>query len=317
MIQSTCITHSLQQVEQYLEDIFQQHELSLVKQITQHSLFRQGKRVRARLILLTGELVEQASEPHIILATIIELLHGATLLHDDVIDQSEIRRHHKTAHTIWGNKASILIGDLIYAEAFKLMSKLNNPGIIQTLSQATSRICIGEIHQLSQRGNHHTSMAEYLSIIEAKTAALFAAGTHCAAQISPLTDPKPLIDFGHHFGMAYQLTDDLLDLMPDNPQFDKNIGDDIRDGKVTGPVIELIEKANSDTVEQIAYILDQPTQDNIAMLQRLLESDSSPRTRELIQTHITCAVNALSPFPSSQAKEILTELALSLKNRLH
>ncbi len=316
MTQTVDLATQLEYVENHIENIFKNHPLPLVRDITKHSLFRQGKRVRAKMVILSAEMLGYCGQAHYQLATIIELLHGATLLHDDVIDQSDIRRHHKTAHTLWGNKASILLGDLTYAEAFKLISQINRSQIIAILAQATSEICSGEIYQLSQRGNLQTTMDEYLKIIEAKTATLFAAACRSAASLCNQPDNTCLEKFGQHFGMAYQLTDDLLDLRPNNPDFDKNIGDDIRDGKITGPIIELLSQINQEQRQQLHHDLQNPSKEAITRIQMHVANNQSKRTQGLIKEHIQLALDSIKNFPSSSAKQLLTEQSISLSERL-
>lgn len=313
----TLSTHQdLEIVEKNLQDCFANHPLALVRDIANHSLFRQGKRIRASMVLLFSNMLGYEGTQHHTLATIIELLHGATLLHDDVIDQSELRRHHATAHTIWGNKASILMGDLVYAKAFTLISTINESTIIEKLAHSTTTICTGEIHQLINRGMFDISMDEYYKIIEAKTATLFASACACAALLSQPQSYDNAYLFGHHFGMAYQMTDDLLDLEPNNPAFGKNMGDDLRDGKITGPIIALMQILKGSEKEALIAKLNSPDETNINFIQNAVQQHNAHNViHSNIQHHLDKATEILQHFPKNQASEDLMNLTSYIAKR--
>ena len=303
-------------VEDKLQACFATHPLELVRNIAQHSLYRQGKRIRASMVLLFSRMLNYQGTEHHVLATIIELLHGATLLHDDVIDQSDLRRHHPTAHTIWGNKASILMGDLVYAKAFTLISTIQEHSIIAKLAESTTTICSGEIHQLTNRGNFDTTMTEYYKIIEAKTATLFASACACATLLCQPHLYDKAYSFGHHFGMAYQMTDDLLDLTPNNPDFGKNMGDDLRDGKITGPIIALMQTLDATAKNELINLLNEPTEANIALIQKSVHDHQAHSiVQQTAQSHIDQATQILMQLPQNNANDDLNYLTQFIANR--
>jgi octaprenyl-diphosphate synthase len=215
-------------------------DVSLVEEIGRYIVDSGGKRLRPLLVLLGAGACGYQGNSQIRLATIIEFLHTATLLHDDVVDRSELRRGRATANATWGNAPSVLVGDFLYSRAFQLMVELENMDIMAILSDATNTIAEGEVMQLANIGNLALTEAEYLEVIRCKSALLFQAAAHTAGVLAS-EDPdeiNALKLFGLHFGMAYQLVDDYLDYAGDTELLGKNVGDDLAEGKLTLPLIQ-------------------------------------------------------------------------------
>jgi octaprenyl-diphosphate synthase len=221
-------------------------DVDLVSEIGTHIVASGGKRLRPLMVLLTSGALEYKGEHHIRLAAIIEFLHTATLLHDDVVDRSGLRRGKVTANEKWGNAPSVLVGDFLYSRAFQMMVDIGQLDIMGILAAATNTIAEGEVLQLTNIGNIATTETEYREIIRCKTALLFEAACHTGAVLaSDKTDASPELmrRFGLHFGITYQLVDDWLDYVGDSEALGKNVGDDLAEGKLTLPLIYAIQNA--------------------------------------------------------------------------
>lgn len=219
-----------------------------VQAIAQHLITAGGKALRALLMLNAAHLCHYQGQHHIALAAAIEFMHAATLLHDDVVDESTMRRGESAARTVWGNKASILVGDYLISKAFRLMVETESPPALDLLSQTAMMIAEGEVMQLSINGTGRASEADYLNIIDAKTAALFAAACCLGGLIagSPKTHCQALNDYGRALGMVFQITDDALDYQGDAAITGKSIGNDFYQGKITYPIILALRHADED-----------------------------------------------------------------------
>jgi octaprenyl-diphosphate synthase len=220
-------------------------DVGLVEEIGRHIIDSGGKRLRPLLVLLGARACGYDGRDHVRLATIIEFLHTATLLHDDVVDRSDLRRGRATANATWGNAPSVLVGDFLYSRAFQLMVELDDMDIMAVLSDATNTIAEGEVMQLANIGNLTLSEDDYREVIRCKTALLFQAAAHTAGVLGS-EDPdeiNALKHFGLHFGLAYQLVDDYLDYAGDSAVMGKNAGDDLAEGKLTLPLIRALSDA--------------------------------------------------------------------------
>lgn len=252
-----------------------------------------------------------ANTGHIRLAAIIEFLHTAMLLHDDVVDASTLRRGRATANALWGNSPSILVGDFLYSRAFQLMVQLNNMRIMAIISDATNEIAEGEVMQLAQVGNHRITEAEYLEVIRRKTAMLFQAAAHTGAVLA--TNDTALVDafrrFGLHFGIAYQLIDDGLDYAGDSAVMGKNIGDDLAEGKMTLPLIHALQHGTGADAELITESIreksDARLKDVIAAVRRTGGLDY---TRERAVEEAELAVRELRGVPEGEYRDALEAL---------
>ena len=214
-------------------------DVEMIPEVANHLISSGGKRLRPMLTLAAAQMFDYSGEGHIKLATSVEFMHTATLLHDDVVDESDMRRGRRTARTIWGNQASVLVGDFLLGQAFRMMVDVGSLEALDILSTAASVIAEGEVMQLAVSKNLDTTEDDYLAVIKAKTAALFSA----AAEVGPVvanaskTDRAALRSYGRNLGLAFQLIDDALDYGGDSKSLGKNVGDDFREGKVTLPVI--------------------------------------------------------------------------------
>lgn len=213
--------------------------VALIPQLAGHIVAAGGKRLRPMLTLASAGLVGYEGERHIDLAACVEFIHTATLLHDDVVDESDLRRGRDTANAVWGNQASVLVGDFLFSRAFQLMVGDGSLKVLKILSDASAVIAEGEVHQLFTTNNVETDEAAYLQVIESKTAVLFAAASQIGAVVAerPESEERALESFGRNLGVAFQLVDDVLDYSAQQEALGKTVGDDFREGKVTLPVI--------------------------------------------------------------------------------
>ena len=221
-----------------------QSDIPLIPELAGHLIAAGGKRMRPMLVLAGSQAAaingtEAATAKAIKLAAAIEFIHTATLLHDDVIDESDMRRNHKTASAIWGNEASVLVGDFLFARAFELLVEAGNAEVLQRVANAAARITEGEIAQMLMAGKPDAGMADYWRVVQAKTAELFAAATECGSLVAAAKPSlaKALRDYGMALGMAFQIADDALDYVSDSEVIGKTPGDDFREGKITMPVL--------------------------------------------------------------------------------
>jgi octaprenyl-diphosphate synthase len=239
--------NDLQEMEKYL-DKYLTSEVKLIPEVAHHLIDSGGKRFRPLLLLISSKLCDYNGEHRFPMAAVMEFIHTATLLHDDVIDQAIIRRGKTSANNIWGNAASVLVGDFLYSKAFKLLSEVSNMTIISLMSRITNVMSEGEVFQLMKCGDVNITEEEYLEIIEKKTAVLLSAA--CAAGAILGSAPKNKIDaltrFGYNIGMAFQITDDTLDYIAQEQEFGKSIGKDLEEGKMTLPLIYALKSATKE-----------------------------------------------------------------------
>lgn len=287
-------------------------EVGLVENIGHYIVDAGGKRLRPILVLLTARCLEYPQNRHIELATIIEFIHTATLLHDDVVDMSDLRRGRPTANAQFGNAPSVLVGDFLYSRAFQMLVRMGSMEIMAILSDTTNVISEGEVQQLINVRNPQVTEADYMTVIHKKTAALFEAACSTAAVLAGAQEVQRQAawQYGHHLGLAFQLIDDLLDYDGDQEALGKNIGDDLAEGKPTLPLIfamantqgnekALIEKAITEGG------LDQ-LRDIVALVQRCGALDY---TRRCAQHHAQAAATALAVLPDNPWRKAMLELA--------
>jgi octaprenyl-diphosphate synthase len=303
-----CIRHSLDS------------EVVLVNQVANHIISSGGKRLRPMLLVLSARACGYDGEAHIPLASIIEFIHTATLLHDDVVDESDVRRGQQTAHAVWGNAATVLVGDFLYSRSFQMMVALNSMRIMEILADTTNRISEGEVQQLMNLGDPGISEARYLSVIENKTAKLFEAACQLAAVIAgqPDTVEEALAKFGNHLGCAFQVADDVLDYGGDGDDMGKNIGDDLAEGKPTLPLI--YARAASDEGERA--IIDKAIRNggigDLGRVREILERTAALQSAMAYAgSHATLAESALTALPASPWRDALAFLARYSVNRTH
>lgn len=292
-------------------------DVNLVEEIGQYIVESGGKRLRPLLVLLAAKCVAQGCESQsgqqqAQLAAVIEFLHTATLLHDDVVDHSALRRGRSTANSLWGNAPSVLVGDFLYSRAFQLMVELGRLEILSILSNATNVIAEGEVLQLANIGNTELSEADYLEVIKSKTAMLFQASTESAAVLTNATNEQRLAlkNFGLNFGLAYQLVDDWLDYAGDAELMGKNVGDDLAEGKATLPLIYTITNGNPDDVQLVKTALtDKSTENMQQLLEAVKRSGALNYTQDQARGYIDKAEQALVHLPDNEFRSAMHDLA--------
>ncbi len=273
-----------------------------------------GKRVRPLVTIAAANMISYTGDAHLKLAAAVEFIHTATLLHDDVVDESDLRRGKKAANLVWGNAPSVLVGDFLFARAFMLMVDAGSMEALHSLSRASSIIAEGEVRQLAAKGDIEASIGAYMEIIEAKTAALFAS----AAEVSAIVANRPgeeitaLDTYGRELGLAFQLVDDALDYGGVAQNLGKNTGDDFREGKVTLPVVIALREASESEKRFWSRVMttgDQTDADFEAALEILHRHNALRDTLAMAREKAQIAKNALSIFPDNQWKDALSELA--------
>ena len=229
--------------------------ITLINQLAQYLINSGGKRLRPMLTLLTAKALNYPGSEHVVLAALIEFIHTATLLHDDVVDSSDLRRGNETANSIWGNESSVLVGDFLFSRAFQMMITLKSESIIAKLADTTNALASGEVNQLMHRHKPDIDEETYFAIIRAKTAELFAAACSTAAELAD-TDSATQIamqDYGLALGYAFQLIDDVLDYSGDKDTMGKNLGDDLAEGKMTLPIIRCLQQSSPEQQDASQY----------------------------------------------------------------
>ena len=294
------------------------HDVALITQITHHLIIAGGKRLRPLLALACCHAVHGSpSDKMIDLAASLELIHNATLLHDDVIDESTMRRGKPTANALWGNKASILVGDFLFAKSFELMLGENDAHVLPILAKVCQTITAGEVLQLSHMNTFDLQESILLEIMHCKTAALFAAATEISAALfnKDLSLRTALYNFGHNLGMAFQVVDDVLDYTGSTENLGKKVGDDLTEGKVTLPLFYAYQNAHDGDKETLESALGSLNQmDDVVRI--LHDTQALDRCHILAQNYAHNAVIALDALPDSHWKIALTQLSHSLITRI-
>jgi len=291
-----------------------QSKVALIPELAGHLIAGGGKRMRPMLTLACGTLLGYPGTRHHKLAAAVEFIHTATLLHDDVVDGSGMRRGKQTANLIWGNPASVLVGDFLFSRAFELMVEDGSLKVLKILSHASAVIAEGEVEQLTAQRQIDTGEDQYLEIIAAKTAALFAAACRVAPVVAEASEDAEvaLESYGRNLGIAFQLTDDAIDYSSDAATMGKPQGDDFRDGKMTLPVILAYARGSEQdrAFWRSAIGGDRVSDEDLAHATALLEAtDALTDTVERARQYGRRAIDALAMFPASKAKAALTEAA--------
>jgi octaprenyl-diphosphate synthase len=287
-------------------------DVVLINQIADHIIASGGKRLRPMLHTLAARAAGYRGEQHAKLAAIIEFIHTSTLLHDDVVDESDLRRGRETANALWGNAASVLVGDFLYSRSFQLMVELDDMRIMRILADTTNTIAEGEVLQLLNIGNADVSEAAYLAVIERKTAVLFAAATELGGLLGELPDDQvaALRRYGMELGYAFQIADDLLDYVSDSATLGKNIGDDLAEGKPTLPLIYALERASHEEAKSLRHAIEHGGLDSLdRIIAAIRDSGALERTRERALAHANAALEALAVLPPSAYRDALATLA--------
>jgi octaprenyl-diphosphate synthase len=291
-----------------------QSKVALIPELAGHLIAGGGKRMRPMLTLACGALLGYPGTRHHKLAAAVEFIHTATLLHDDVVDGSGMRRGKRTANLIWGNPASVLVGDFLFSRAFELMVEDGSLKVLRILSHASAVIAEGEVEQLTAQRQVDTDEEHYLEIIAAKTAALFAAACRVAPVVAEANESSELAleSYGKNLGIAFQLSDDVIDYASDEATMGKGVGDDFRDGKMTLPVILAYARGSEAdrAFWRSAIAGERVSEDDLARAIALLRSsDALTDTVERARQYARRAVDALAMFPASKAKAALIEAA--------
>jgi len=290
--------------------------VDLISQMSQYIINSGGKRIRPLLLLLCARATNYKGDYHYSMAVVIELIHTATLLHDDVVDGSSTRRGQETANELWGNAPSVLVGDFLYSRAFEIMVEPNSMQIMKILSKATNQISEGEVLQLLNIKNANVSQSEYFEVIERKTACLFKAACQIAGILSE--SDKDIINalgsFGMHLGNAFQIIDDTLDYESNSSVIGKEVGDDLSEGKVTLPMIyalEITKGSEKETLSNAITNADSSNIDNIVNI--LLSVNAFEYSRKVAKNESNLALKSLEIIPNSEyrsALKLLCELSL-------
>lgn len=297
-------------------------DVEMIPQVAEHLISSGGKRLRPMLTIAAANMLNYQGDGHIQLATSVEFMHTATLLHDDVVDESDLRRGKSTARMIWGNQASVLVGDFLLGQAFKMMVDVGSLEALDVLSTAASVIAEGEVLQLSVAKNMETTEDNYLQIIRAKTAALFSA----AAEVGPIiaesskAERDALKSFGANLGLAFQMVDDALDYGGCADSLGKNVGDDFREGKITLPIILAYRRGNDDERTFWKRAIELGESDEAALEQAMVlvgKYDGITDTIARAEHYSAIARDALAPLPDSDEKSALLEIVDFCLSRAH
>ena len=294
-------------------------DVVLINQLAHYIIRSGGKRLRPTVVVLAARACGYEGRDHIQLAAIIEFIHTATLLHDDVVDGSQMRRGQQTAHTIWGNEASVLVGDFLYTRAFEMMVELDAMPLLQIMARATNTIARGEVMQLMNVHEPEVTEADYRQVIYRKTATLFEAGCQNGALLAGLSEPQcqALAAYGRHLGTAYQLVDDALDYSGKAEEIGKNLGDDLAEGKTTMPLIHAMRVGGEADRELIRQAIEAGGLDRLEEVARAIEkAGSAEYTRELAETEVEQAIEQLTgAVPPSPWRDALVSLAQNSVSR--
>lgn len=287
-------------------------DVVLIRQIAEHIIGGGGKRLRPMLHVLAARAAGYAGDGHVKLAALIEFIHTSTLLHDDVVDESDRRRGRDTANALWGNAASVLVGDFLYSRAFQLMVELDDMRIMRILADTTNTIAEGEVLQLLSIGNTDLDEAACLAVIERKTAVLFAAATELGGLLGGL-EPAAVAamrEYGLRLGFAFQIADDLLDYVADSAVIGKNVGDDLAEGKVTLPLVYALAEADPEQARLFRDAIADGKRENLEQVLAAIHSGKAlSRAADCARGHADAARRALDALPATPQREALAALA--------
>ena len=287
-------------------------DVALVNQVSQYIIGAGGKRLRPLAVVLAARACGYRGAQHVEAAAIIEFIHTATLLHDDVVDGSGLRRGRHTANEVFGNQASVLVGDYLYSRAFQMMVDLGDMRIQGVMADATNTIAMGEVLQLMNAHDPDTSEQSYLEVIYRKTARLFEAGAQMAAILAhaPPAVEQAMVAYGRHLGTAFQLVDDALDYRADRTELGKNLGDDLAEGKPTLPLIYAMAHASDEETARMRVAVESGGLDDLEAITRTIESAGGLEyTARLAQREKALAIEALDRLPESAHRQALQALA--------
>ncbi|HLL19424.1 MAG TPA: polyprenyl synthetase family protein [Rubrivivax sp.] len=292
--------------------------VALIDQIAGYIVSAGGKRIRPRLVLLFSSALGFEGPERFELAAIVEFIHTATLLHDDVVDESAMRRGRATANAMFGNAASVLVGDFLYSRAFQMMVSVNSLRVLDVLADATNVIAEGEVLQLMNMHDPDLAVADYLRVIRFKTAKLFEASARLGAVLANADESleESCADFGRSLGTAFQLVDDLLDYDGNSRELGKNVGDDLREGKPTLPLLLAMERASTDDRALIRLAIEQGEQQHLQQIVDIVRRTGAlEATRHAAQAEADNARAVLDALPASAARGALLDLCVRAVHR--
>jgi octaprenyl-diphosphate synthase len=287
-------------------------DVALVNQLSHYIVNSGGKRLRPLLAVLSARMFNYEGDLHYLLAAIVEFIHTATLLHDDVVDESDLRRGNETANALFGNAASVLVGDFLYSRAFEMMVDVDDMRVMQILATTTNVIAEGEVMQLMNVHDADTSEEQYLQVIYCKTARLFEAATQLGAILCNRDEKEEqaMAAYGRYLGTAFQLIDDVMDYSSSSEEMGKNVGDDLAEGKPTLPLIYAMQKGSAEQVAVIKSAIEKDGVDKIDQVQAIIQQTGAlVYTEEMAATQAQLAIDALSRFPDSEYKTLLEDIA--------
>jgi len=306
--------------EQFRKDLTSR--VPLIRKVGEYVLASGGKRVRPMMLLLSARLAGYQGDSHIGLASVVEFIHTATLLHDDVVDSAVLRRGQDSANAVWGNEASVLVGDFLFAKSFSIMVREGNLDILRTLSDATTQMAEGEVQQLISTSDVGLDEESYMEVVRNKTAVLLSAASRCGAILGGYSaeEEDALAAYGMDLGIAFQFMDDALDYVADQADFGKECGHDLLEGKVTLPLIHTLNHCTPEERHNIAAIVEQhelPDEDLQSVIRMIHHYDGIGYTRDRARALVTSAKAHLSGFPDCPAKEAMLRLADYIVSRKH
>lgn len=287
-------------------------KIPFVEELTARVRLYQGKRLRPALLLLSAKASGRIRPDHHVLGAVVEMIHVATLVHDDILDEAATRRHVTTVNAEWGDEASVLLGDYLFTHAFHLAASLESTAACRLIGKATNRVCEGELHQVSRRGAFDLSEVEYLDMLEGKTAALIACCTRLGATFAGAAPVvvEALDQYGRELGIAFQIADDLLDLLGDEQETGKTAGSDLLKRKATLPLIRFREVADPRALARCRKLFDHPDSTSRRDFAQLLgETDAIRYSQQMAARLASQASARLSILPPSQARDILSFFA--------
>jgi octaprenyl-diphosphate synthase len=306
------VADDLKKVDAEIRDQLES-DVALVSQVAQYIVGGGGKRLRPLTVLLAARTAgASAGSGHVKAAAIIEFIHTATLLHDDVVDESHQRRGRNTANDMFGSAASVLVGDFLYSRSFQMMVDIGLPRVMEVMANATNTIAAGEVLQLMNAGDPDTTEHRYLDVIYRKTARLFEAGAQVAAIVAgaPEGVERALTDYGRHLGIAFQLVDDALDYRGDSAALGKNLGDDLAEGKPTLPLIHALREGGPEQAAMIRRAIEEGGTQDFGPIRAAIESTGGlDYTARLARSEADLAIQALADVPESACREALAALA--------
>jgi octaprenyl-diphosphate synthase len=295
-------------------------DVALVNQLSHYIINSGGKRLRPLLVLLSARSFAYQGDRHHLLAAIIEFIHTATLLHDDVVDESELRRGNETANALFGNAASVLVGDFLYSRAFEMMVDVDDMRVMQILARTTNVIAEGEVMQLMNVHDAATSEDKYLEVIYCKTAKLFEAATQLGAILCQRSEEEvqAMAAYGRYLGTAFQLIDDVMDYSSNSEEMGKNVGDDLAEGKPTLPLIYAMQQGTAEQAAVIKSAIEKGGYDKIDEVQAIIQHTGSLEYSEkMAQKQAQLAIDELAHLPDSESKTMLKNIARLSVYRSH